>query len=625
LLDSLLQEKTRKTMLDSFWVNKCDCADAERIYYEKLAVQKSEKASSDAETQVCSQLSAGTGYKLVYPEEWTFKLTVPNFSSLKDPVFSEPCIIGNLPWKIKITKTLKDLKDNSSFYIGFFLLCDGVGVSSTDWSCYVDADLRLINQRGGKDDSAPIHTMFYSKNTGWGYPEYRKCTDVEDPDKGFIKDGSVEFEVRVKTDAEFVEKKRLNDKKDYVKIDFELNHLITRKGVNLSPSIKFGNLWWRFRLESSKKVTDEEEGVIVGVFLVCEGLYSQGGGAKWSCEITGKVELVNQLDSDENKVEHFANRKLDYKTGSLSFFDMISVEQIKSIKNGSFLLKARVMVVNFQIIQSDRYAKMLERRKGKMPMLGGGNEEVQVMKQLESNKTKKPPRRKQAKTIVVTAPAVSLESKQRLHSLQLPPIWTEVVSSVPATSSYMFYVKIQGVEQEILVRWAYVRQDEAVYTRLKKIMELLGKDRDRNVLLLVRNVGWDGEVQLVQFTDQKENNFGDLPNQISFPEEIAEVAASDESEQFKQDLCQSLNPTAVGEEMLKHVEENKTVEGLVKKRRRKRTITCYRPSCTETASHRCSRCLSVSYCSQGCNEQHWAVHREQCRNAAERDRETAVD
>ena len=73
--------------------------------------------------------------------------------------------------------------------------------------------------------------MFYSKETGWGYPEYMKWTDVEDPNKGFIKvlgvlcqrfsrdknveDGSVEFEVTVKADAEFVEKKCLNDKKVY--------------------------------------------------------------------------------------------------------------------------------------------------------------------------------------------------------------------------------------------------------------------------------------------------------------------------------------------------------------------------------------------------------------------------
>ena len=33
-------------------------------------------------------------------------------------------------------------QDSSSYYVGFFLLCD-VGVGNTDWSCYVDADLRF--------------------------------------------------------------------------------------------------------------------------------------------------------------------------------------------------------------------------------------------------------------------------------------------------------------------------------------------------------------------------------------------------------------------------------------------------------------------------------------------------
>ena len=33
-------------------------------------------------------------------------------------------------------------QDSSSYYVGFFLLCD-VEVGNTDWSCYVDADLRF--------------------------------------------------------------------------------------------------------------------------------------------------------------------------------------------------------------------------------------------------------------------------------------------------------------------------------------------------------------------------------------------------------------------------------------------------------------------------------------------------
>ena len=34
--------------------------------------------------------------------EATFRFKVENFSSIKDSVLSEPCIIRNLPWKIMI-------------------------------------------------------------------------------------------------------------------------------------------------------------------------------------------------------------------------------------------------------------------------------------------------------------------------------------------------------------------------------------------------------------------------------------------------------------------------------------------------------------------------------------------
>ena len=64
LICDFVSEK-EKTAMESLWVNKCDCDDAERNYYEKLVVRKSKKNSYDAETQVCCQLSAGTGYKLV--------------------------------------------------------------------------------------------------------------------------------------------------------------------------------------------------------------------------------------------------------------------------------------------------------------------------------------------------------------------------------------------------------------------------------------------------------------------------------------------------------------------------------------------------------------------------------
>ena len=112
-------------------------------YYEMLAMWKKRVAFCDKVTER-------------FPDEWTFKMTVPNISSMKDPVLSEPCIIGNLPWRIKIVKKEKEVKENISHYLGFFLQCD-VGVDDNDWSCFAVADLRLINQQGGKTISKPLY------------------------------------------------------------------------------------------------------------------------------------------------------------------------------------------------------------------------------------------------------------------------------------------------------------------------------------------------------------------------------------------------------------------------------------------------------------------------------------
>ena len=86
-----------------------------------------------------------------------------------------------------------------------------------------------------------------------------------------------------------------------------------------------------------------------------------------------------------------------------------------------------------------------------------------------------------------------------------------------------------------------------------------------------------------------------------------------DGEEVEQNLCQSLHPTGV------------SGESTGKERKRKPSGKCSLPSCTETGRHRCSRCLSVSYCSQLCNDQNWREHREQCKDFMERDREDGVD
>eukprot|EP00092_Neocalanus_flemingeri_P030841 GFUD01033495.1.p1 GENE.GFUD01033495.1~~GFUD01033495.1.p1 ORF type:complete len:1103 (+),score=278.33 GFUD01033495.1:268-3576(+) len=132
--------------------------------------------------------------------EATFRFKVENFSSIKDSVLSEPCIIRNLPWKIMIMQRQTQTQDRNTKSVGYFLQCNGESESSA-WSCHANADLRLINQREGTKFSRKIGHMFYSKENDWGFSHYMGWNDVQDPEKGYIKDDCVIFEVKVNADA----------------------------------------------------------------------------------------------------------------------------------------------------------------------------------------------------------------------------------------------------------------------------------------------------------------------------------------------------------------------------------------------------------------------------------------
>ena len=84
--------------------------------------------------------------------------------------------------------------------MGFFLQCNGESESSA-WSCHASADLRMLHTRGGDKFSRKITHMFYSKENDWGFSHYMTWAEVCDPDKGYIKDDSVTFEVKVNADA----------------------------------------------------------------------------------------------------------------------------------------------------------------------------------------------------------------------------------------------------------------------------------------------------------------------------------------------------------------------------------------------------------------------------------------
>ena len=53
--------------------------------------------------------------------EATFRFKVENFSSIKDSMLSEHCVIRNLPWKIMIMQRQTQTNDRNTKSVGYFL------------------------------------------------------------------------------------------------------------------------------------------------------------------------------------------------------------------------------------------------------------------------------------------------------------------------------------------------------------------------------------------------------------------------------------------------------------------------------------------------------------------------
>lgn len=153
--------------------------------------------------------------------EATFSFTVENFSTVKESVLSAPCMVRNLPWKIMIMPRPSHDRSGSggggggggghqgangapppAKSMGYFLQCNGESEAAS-WSCQASAELRVINQRNPAKDTfvRKISHLFYSKENDWGFSHYMNWPDVMDPEKGFIKDDKVTFEVKVTADA----------------------------------------------------------------------------------------------------------------------------------------------------------------------------------------------------------------------------------------------------------------------------------------------------------------------------------------------------------------------------------------------------------------------------------------
>ncbi|XP_077591421.1 ubiquitin carboxyl-terminal hydrolase 7 isoform X2 [Stigmatopora nigra] len=132
--------------------------------------------------------------------EATFRFVVERFSRLSESVLGPSCFVRNLPWKIMVMpRFYADRPHQKS--VGFFLQCNAES-DSTSWSCHAQAMLKIINYKDDeKSFSRRIGHVFFHKENDWGFSNFMSWSDVTDPERGFIDDDKVTFEVNVQADA----------------------------------------------------------------------------------------------------------------------------------------------------------------------------------------------------------------------------------------------------------------------------------------------------------------------------------------------------------------------------------------------------------------------------------------
>nr|XP_032816939.1 ubiquitin carboxyl-terminal hydrolase 7 isoform X1 [Petromyzon marinus] len=169
-----------------------------------------EEAQHDAPTPIVNGNvipEDGNGIKDAEMEEdtsWrseaTFRFTVEQFGTLSDTVLSSAYYVRNLPWKIMVMPRTHQERPNQKT-LGFFLQCNAES-ESTSWSCNAQAVLKVINVKDEeKSFTRKISHLFFHKENDWGYSSFIPFNDIVDPEKGFIEDDKVTFEVAVQADA----------------------------------------------------------------------------------------------------------------------------------------------------------------------------------------------------------------------------------------------------------------------------------------------------------------------------------------------------------------------------------------------------------------------------------------
>ncbi|CAN0857691.1 Binding partner of ACD11 1 [Linum grandiflorum] len=139
---------------------------------------------------------AGDGEKMVLDTK-DFTWRIPNFSKLKEEIYSDAFVVGGHRWRILCFPKGNDV-DSLSLYLDF---ADWEIMPADGWTKYADFNITLVNQiNPSRSRKFCAKHVFKEEEEDWGFTSFITLAELHNRRKGFIVDDTLLVKARVATE-----------------------------------------------------------------------------------------------------------------------------------------------------------------------------------------------------------------------------------------------------------------------------------------------------------------------------------------------------------------------------------------------------------------------------------------
>ncbi|CAL1372322.1 unnamed protein product [Linum trigynum] len=127
-----------------------------------------------------------------------FTWRIPNFSKLKDEIYSDAFFAGGSRWRV-----LCFPKGNEVDFLSLYLDFDDGETMPAGWSKYVEFSITIVNQISGRLSRKFCSThVFKEQEEDWGFTSFIGLDELHSRSKGFLVDDTLVIKARVTTEQE---------------------------------------------------------------------------------------------------------------------------------------------------------------------------------------------------------------------------------------------------------------------------------------------------------------------------------------------------------------------------------------------------------------------------------------